>query len=784
MRKISERYQPKLVPILEILVSGIDYDDLPHEWRPKNIADFSKRKRLFDYQVEALKNAIKGLFLFYQEQYDAQEVETSGNDKLLLANKEYEILVKKRKTRFYGLIASFLESIGGEDILELLCIEGKKGAFSYLKEVYGSTRTNKGGRKVEIIEPYNFVNRMGFWMATGSGKTLVLIKLVEILDSLLQAEAIPVNNSKTQFHHWNFLVLSHREDLLQQLKQHVREFNEGKPRQIRLWNLKEFEEIQTLHKGLSWNSSINVFVYRSDLISDQTKEYKLSFRDIEANGSWFIFLDEAHKGTKEDSKRQHYYSILSRNGFLFNFSATFVEPWDIVATIYNFNLKEFISQGYRKNILLPHTDFVRFSKTHSPNDFSIQEKQQVILEALILLGLLVKNHKRITKVVSKDFGEVYHRPLLVVYGKEVNTTQADVKLFFEHLANVFRGRISKSIFSRAKESLIQLFSKEKNREFAFGTGALQIHVKEIESYTYDELMEDVFRARTTSNAEIIQNPWNPKELAIKLKSAEQPFALLKIGDVSNWLRTNLSGYQRFEKLEERSYFERLNRQDSPITILMGAQAFYEGWDSNRPNIILFINVGVGNAQKFIIQAVGRGVRINPFDAHRKRLAQLIQIDERARVLARKLSKQAISMIETLFLFGSNRENLDRILGSIEYVNTIIPKDISETLRTRKTMIMRVKRNTGTKPLFEGEDSEGTRGDEGLRSFITWLGKTREEQILKTHVLLQSRLGQSRVVQIWEIKKMLDLIEASNVPAIKEVHEPLEKLVLVYEQMFG
>ena len=31
---------------------------------------------------------------------------------------------------------------------------------------------------------------------------------------------------------------------------------------------------------------------------------------------------------------------------------------------------------------------------------------------------------------------------------------------------------------------------------------------------------------------------------------------------------------------------------------MGSRAFYEGWDSNRPNVMNFINIGSRDAKKF------------------------------------------------------------------------------------------------------------------------------------------------------------------------------------------
>ena len=50
---------------------------------------------------------------------------------------------------------------------------------------------------------------------------------------------------------------------------------------------------------------------------------------------------------------------------------------------------------------------------------------------------------------------------------------------------------------------------------------------------------------------------------------------------------------------------------------MGSRSFYEGWDSNRPNIINFINIGGRDAKKYVLQAIGRGVRIEPYKGKRK-----------------------------------------------------------------------------------------------------------------------------------------------------------------------
>lgn len=53
-----------------------------------------------------------------------------------------------------------------------------------------------------------------------------------------------------------------------------------------------------------------VFSYRSDNLNDEQEERIVDFKNDDNNGNWYVILDEARKGDKEDSKRQHIYSTL------------------------------------------------------------------------------------------------------------------------------------------------------------------------------------------------------------------------------------------------------------------------------------------------------------------------------------------------------------------------------------------------------------------------------------------------------------------------------------------
>lgn len=180
-----------------------------------------------------------------------------------------------------------------------------------------------------------------------------------------------------------------------------------------------------------------------------------------------------------------------------------------------------------------------------------------------------------------------------------------------------------------------------------------------------DVLQHVFNAPSRGAIEVLVRPSNRQEMAFKLQTADHPFALIKIGDISTWLKEKLTGYEVVERFEDESYFARLNQDDSHITILMGSRTFYEGWDSNRPNVICYINIGVGeDARKFILQSVGRGVRIEPLKGKRKRLLPLYNAGEVDKSLFDQL-KDLVQPLESLFIFGTNRQALQTVIEGLK-----------------------------------------------------------------------------------------------------------------------
>ncbi|MDD3065798.1 MAG: DEAD/DEAH box helicase family protein [Endomicrobiaceae bacterium] len=489
---------------------------------------------------------------------------------------------------------------------------------------------------------------MSFWMATGSGKTLIIVKLIDLLGQLIQRKEIPKND---------ILFLAHRDDLLEQFKNHVNEFNSFNfETKINLKNLKDYESVKRENSLPFAKNEITVFYYRSDLISDKHKEKIVNFKNYDNNGRWYILLDEAHKGDKEDSKRQVLYSILSRNGFLFNFSATFTDPRDYATCAFNFNLSKFIEEGYGKHIYVSQTNVEGF---RDKTDFAPIEKQKIVLKTLILQTYIYKYFEK----VRKEDKTLYHRPLLLTLVNSVDTKEADLKLFFSELEKVAKNEISAELLKKARKELIEDF--ENNPNYEFENINVLVDKKLLEKIEYNDILRQVFNAKSSGKIEVLKIPGNRNEIIFKLQTSEKPFGLIKIGDISGWLKEKLEGYEINESFENESIFKKINRDDSEINILMGSRSFYEGWDSNRPNIILFVNIGVGSdAKKFVLQSVGRGVRIEPQKNKRKRILNLYNAKEIKEELFNKVRKNILPL-ESLFVFGTNAENLKEIIKALK-----------------------------------------------------------------------------------------------------------------------
>ena len=586
------------------------------KWQTFDLVKYSSNKNLYEFQVQGLENALKVLWLYYKE---------SNNDK----NKFYQ---------------HYLRNGFDEKIDYQINKKGNDKLVKYFLE-YDRDYTIENNK----IAFTHFINRMSFWMATGSGKTLLIVKMVEVLSKLISENEIPSGD---------VLFLAHRDDLLDQFKAHVDEFNEfNSNTKIRLKSLREYEYVKR-NRELFEKTVTTVFYYRSDLLSDEQKEKIINFKNYDNDGKWYILLDEAHKGDRDESKRQAIFSILSRNGFLFNFSATFTDPRDYVTCAFDFNLSKFTQNGYGKHICVFNREVTGFKNT---DDFAYLDKQKIVLKTLILTTYI--NHCfEIIKKKSCKINNMYHRPLLLTLVNSVHTKDADLELFFSELEKIARNDIHGTLFDESKSELIEDLTNDCQYEFE--DIKVKIDLDILINITYQDILQSIFNSSNAGKIEVLKIPSNKNEIVFKLQTSDRPFALIKIGDITEWLQKKLQGYEIIEKYENESVFQNLNKDDSDINILMGSRSFYEGWDSNRPNVVLFVNIGIGRDSKiFVLQTIGRGMRVEPLKLQKRRLSNLL-----SKGLFEKNSfdviKKYVPSVESLFIFGTNSKNLREIISTL------------------------------------------------------------------------------------------------------------------------
>lgn len=613
---------------LRNIIDSFPFDALPANWSTFDLVAFSRTKTLWDYQQRAVENAIKVLWKYFEEDFiDYQPGETLDKN-------------QERKQKLF----QWYRDNGLTEDLSLKLDKRKRNIYNLLTDYYPQEDSK--------ISYQHLINRMSFWMATGSGKSLVIIKLIQVLKGLIERGEIPP---------WYILILTHRDDLIQQLKRHVDDFNYANSEiYVRLRELKEYPEVKR-QPVMFKAEEITVFYYRSDNLSDEQKEKIIDFRNYDNEGRWYIFLDEAHKGDREEAKRQHIVSILARNGFLFNSSATFIDRRDIITCAYEFNLSSFIKAGYGKHIAILEQEIRAF---RSDENYTDEEKQKIVLKSLILLSYVKKFYQEI----SESQHGLYHSPLLLTLVNTVNTEDADLKLFFRELEKIGKGDVEPGVFKSALKELWEELKHEPELMFEDG---IKLIVDEVvlQSISIDDLLNHVYNSSTGGEIELSFRPSDKSQVAFKLTTCDKHFALMKVGDMPPWLKDELSRFNISHQFEEEGFFQKINQDDSPINILMGSRSFYEGWDSNRPNIINYINIGVGeDAKKFILQSTGRGVRIEPLKDKRKRLQYLYNAKEIPQELFDKV-KDKVLPVETLFIFGTNRNALETVIKELQTEKT-------------------------------------------------------------------------------------------------------------------
>ena len=453
-----------------------------------------------------------------------------------------------------------------------------------------------------LDEPMSFaagdLNKLAFWMATGSGKTLLM------------------HLNYRQFLHYakeppdNVLLITPNAGLTEQ---HLEE--------MRLSGI-PCERFSAQESGLGLPDVVRVVE-----ITKLTGNKKGGGESVDVGsfeGRSLIFVDEGHKGAgggkdaNLDKAWRPLRNRLAEKGFTFEYSATFGQA------IQASKSRE-LAEEYGKAILFDYS-YRHFYEDGYGKDFSILNLKNQTDEYtdVLLLGNLLSFHEQ-RRYYRENRGALeryrLESPLWVFVGSSVNKAeQSDIGSVVRFLDRFLKNDAGWSV--RTIEKLLGgetgLQDGDGRDAFAGRFGYLKDGSPARE--VYEEVLRGVFHAAAGGTLRVADIKGSEGELGLKVSGAERYFGLIYIGDTAAFKR--LLGAEIPEVVVEEDaiaggLFGEIDRPDSGVNVLVGARKFIEGWSSWRVSNMGLLNIGRSEGSQ-IIQLFGRGVRLKGLDFSLKR----------------------------------------------------------------------------------------------------------------------------------------------------------------------
>ena len=513
------------------------------------------------------------------------------------------------------------------------------------------------------------LRRLAFFMATGSGKTLLMhVNIWQVLHYLKHgrhSEALLPGTPHTRRFD-NILLITPNEGLS---AQHLAE--------LRASGLEAALFIENRHGNDSlFGPGVKVIEIHK-LTEDPSRDgVSVVLEEIGRNN--LVIVDEGHKGTGSEAqawkRRQKY---LSENGFLLEYSATFAQA--IAAS--GKKAQKQLLQEYGQSILFDYS-YAHFHGDGYGKDFTVlnlQDSRPEQAHELLVGGLLAFYHQLHLYSQNLIAYRSYNieKPLWVLLGSSVNALYTQDKKRRSDVAEVvaFLKR-----FVEERDWAVSVLESILTGQSGFqdaesGQDLFAPHIKHLRgtgaAEVYESILTKVFHG--SGGLEVWELKQADGELGLRLSTADEKapyFGVINIGDVPAF-KKYLAEHLDIEVQEDNfrpSQFNLVDAPDSPICLLIGAKRFIEGWSSWRVSSMGLLNVGRGAGSQ-IIQLFGRGVRLKGKGMSMKR----------SKALRGDIPPEGIHFLETLAIFGWNANYIQTFRTIID--NEGLGKEV--TLRIRK-----------------------------------------------------------------------------------------------------
>ncbi len=449
------------------------------------------------------------------------------------------------------------------------------------------------------------LTKLAFWMATGSGKTLIF------------------HLNYHQFLHYthkqpdNILLITPNEGLSEQ---HLIELAvSGIP--ARRFDLNS--------SGLFTGGRNTVQVIEITKLVEEKRGGGVSVPVEAFEGNNLIFVDEGHKGSGGKVWRG-YREALGETGFTFEYSATFGQALSAArndlltaeygkAIVFDYSYRYFYGDGYGKDFRI----------------LNLQEDSHEEHTEMLLLGNLLSFYEQ-QRVFREQAGDLrpynLEKPLWVFVGSTVNAVYSENKKKRSDVLTVarFLHHVLENKDNWVPKGIEKLLGGESGLVSPEG---MDIFAGQFESLRetglsaqalYADILARIFHAPAGGALHLCDIRGNAGELGLKASGADDYFGLIYIGDTSEFkklVESDQAGIVIEEDAISGSLFEDINRCDSRTNILIGAKKFMEGWNSWRVSNMGLLNIGRREGSQ-IIQLFGRGVRLRGKNRSLKRSAAI------------------------------------------------------------------------------------------------------------------------------------------------------------------
>ena len=488
----------------------------------------------------------------------------------------------------------------------------------------------------EDAEAWPQLNKLAFWMATGSGKTLLMHANILQYQHALNRHGRRRDLSR-------ILLLTPNEGLSQQ---HLREF-EAAGIDAELFN----------KDGAGLFSGQAVEILEVTRLRDEMGDRTIAIDAFEGNN--LVLVDEGHRGASggDEGAWMRFRNALCEQGFSFEYSATFEQAvkgnprlTELYAktTLCDYSYRYFYGDGFGKDYQIFNLD---------------QGTQQNHLELYLVACLLsFFQQQRLYREQGSTFRPFnIESPLWIFVGGRVTATLAkkdasDIVEILQFLAHYVADRTGS--IQLIKQVLNQGLITATGKNLFAGQFAYLNTCGLTPEEVFDETLATIFNASGGGQLYVEDLKGVTGEVALRLGAENEAFGVINVGDDAKLVKLcDQIGLATGEREFSGSLFHEINKPVSTVNMLIGSRKFTEGWSSWRVSTMGLMNVGKGEGAQ-IIQLFGRGVRLKGYDLSLKRSGKTDLSDGIER-------PKHIGVLETLGIFGIHADYMAQFRDFLE-----------------------------------------------------------------------------------------------------------------------